>query len=54
MHNKEAVLAESFPDYTAYRQRTARLPPRHLLRSSPMVVFADDRMPDTNTAKIIG
>jgi protein-S-isoprenylcysteine O-methyltransferase Ste14 len=27
MHNEEAVLAESFPEYAAYRQRTARLLP---------------------------
>ncbi|MBV9375835.1 MAG: isoprenylcysteine carboxylmethyltransferase family protein [Alphaproteobacteria bacterium] len=27
MHNEEAVLAESFPEYAAYRQRTARLVP---------------------------
>jgi protein-S-isoprenylcysteine O-methyltransferase Ste14 len=25
MHNEEAILAESFPEYAAYRQRTARL-----------------------------
>jgi protein-S-isoprenylcysteine O-methyltransferase Ste14 len=27
MHNEEAVLAESFPEYAAYRRRTARLLP---------------------------
>jgi protein-S-isoprenylcysteine O-methyltransferase Ste14 len=27
MHNEEAVLTESFPEYAAYRQRTARLLP---------------------------
>ncbi len=27
MHNEEAVLAESFPEYAAYRQRTARVLP---------------------------
>jgi protein-S-isoprenylcysteine O-methyltransferase Ste14 len=27
MHNEEAILAESFPEYAAYRQRTARLLP---------------------------
>jgi protein-S-isoprenylcysteine O-methyltransferase Ste14 len=27
MHNEEAVLAECFPEYAAYRQRTARLLP---------------------------
>ena len=27
MHNEEAVLVESFPEYAAYRQRTARLLP---------------------------
>jgi protein-S-isoprenylcysteine O-methyltransferase Ste14 len=27
MHNEEAVLAESFPEYAAYQQRTARLLP---------------------------
>jgi protein-S-isoprenylcysteine O-methyltransferase Ste14 len=27
MHNEEAILAESFPEYDAYRQRTARLLP---------------------------
>ena len=27
IHNEEAVLAESFPEYGAYRQRTARLLP---------------------------
>jgi protein-S-isoprenylcysteine O-methyltransferase Ste14 len=27
MHNEEAVLAESFPEYADYRQRTARLLP---------------------------
>jgi protein-S-isoprenylcysteine O-methyltransferase Ste14 len=27
MHNEEAVLTESFPEYSAYRQRTARLLP---------------------------
>jgi len=27
MHNEEAVLAETFPEYAAYRQRTARLLP---------------------------
>jgi len=27
MHNEETVLAESFPEYAAYRQRTARLLP---------------------------
>ena len=27
MHNEEAVLAESFPEYAAYRHRTARLLP---------------------------
>jgi protein-S-isoprenylcysteine O-methyltransferase Ste14 len=28
MQNEEAVLSESFPEYAAYRQRTARLLPR--------------------------
>jgi protein-S-isoprenylcysteine O-methyltransferase Ste14 len=27
MHNEEAILAESLPEYAAYRQRTARLLP---------------------------
>jgi protein-S-isoprenylcysteine O-methyltransferase Ste14 len=27
MHNEETILAESFPEYAAYRQRTARLLP---------------------------
>jgi protein-S-isoprenylcysteine O-methyltransferase Ste14 len=27
MHNEEAILAESFPEYAAYRQRTARVLP---------------------------
>jgi protein-S-isoprenylcysteine O-methyltransferase Ste14 len=27
IHNEEAVLAESFPEYAAYQQRTARLLP---------------------------
>jgi protein-S-isoprenylcysteine O-methyltransferase Ste14 len=27
MHNEEAILAESFPEYAEYRQRTARLLP---------------------------
>jgi len=27
MHNEKAVLAESFPEYAADRQRTARLLP---------------------------
>jgi protein-S-isoprenylcysteine O-methyltransferase Ste14 len=27
MYNEEAVLAESFPEYAAYQQRTARLLP---------------------------
>ena len=27
MHNEEAVLSETFPEYAAYRQRTARLLP---------------------------
>jgi protein-S-isoprenylcysteine O-methyltransferase Ste14 len=27
MHNEEAILAEAFPEYTAYRQSTARLIP---------------------------
>ena len=27
MHNEEAVLTESFPEYAAYQKRTARLLP---------------------------
>jgi protein-S-isoprenylcysteine O-methyltransferase Ste14 len=27
MYNEEAVLAETFPEYAAYQQRTARLLP---------------------------
>ena len=27
MHNEEAVLGETFPEYAAYRERTARLVP---------------------------
>jgi protein-S-isoprenylcysteine O-methyltransferase Ste14 len=27
MYNEEAVLAETFPEYAVYRQRTARLLP---------------------------
>ena len=27
MHNEEAVLGETFPEYAAYREKTARLVP---------------------------